>query len=269
MNLQQANKALVLLLLFTFVGLCNSSYAQVGINTKAPAGILDVNSGTYGLVLPRIALTATNVEAPVINPQGGGLAVGTVVYNTNATTTGANDVYKGVYVWEGTKWVNKFTKKHAEFNPQTSFYQTSSTAGYQNVPGLTSKSFVAQYTGVYKIEVSMNYGAGYIVNASTGTDVGVQEGMFRFTFDGTNYLMPAKTNASRTDTGTNYYAIWEQFSIVEYVTLTAGASYSYNLAFDQYTSPGFVNNGDSGTGMGYIGIPDHVPCSVEFIYIGD
>ena len=257
--------AFVLFYLLSFCAL----NAQVGVNTKTPNGILELNSSSYGLVLPRVALTSTIIESPVVNPQGGGLAAGTVVYNTNSTTSGANDVYKGIYVWTGIKWVNKFTKKHAEFNKQSSFFQPSSSAGYQNIPGLSSKTFVAQYTGAYKIEISMNYGAGYIVNASAGTDVGVQEGMFRFTFNATNYLLPAKTNATRTDTGTNYYAIWEQFSIIKYVTLTAGTSYSYNLAFDQYDSPGFVNNGNSGTGLGYIGIPDHVPCSVEFIYIGD
>lgn len=58
---------------------------SVGINTTTPDGILDVNSNVHGIVLPRIALTSTNVAAPVTNPQGGALAVGTVVYNTVTT----------------------------------------------------------------------------------------------------------------------------------------------------------------------------------------
>ena len=269
MDLKPTIKALALLLICIFLGLCNSLYAQVGINTKTPSGILDVNSSIYGMVLPRIALTATNVAAPVLNPQGGGLVAGTVVYNTNSTTTGSDDVYKGIYVWNGTEWVNKFTKKHAQFFTQSSFFQPRSNQGYEDIPGLDNQSFTANYTGVYKVEISMNFGAGYIVNASAGTDVGTQDGIFRFVFDGNTYLMPVKTYGTRTDGGTNYYAIWEQFSIVDYLNLTAGTSYSFNLDFDQADSPGFVNNGNSGTGKGFIGIPDHVPCSVEFIYIGD
>jgi len=262
-----ASKLCSLVLFFSI----SISAQTVGINTKTAEGILDVSSGIHGIVLPRIALTGTNVAAPVLNPQGGGLAVGTVVYNTNATATGSDDVYPGVYVWSGTEWVNKFTKKHAAFFTQSSFFQPASNAGYENIPGLNNQSFVANYTGVYKVEISVNFGAGYIKNASAGTDVAAQEGIFRFTFDGTDYFMPLKTYGTHIDGagGTTYYAIWEQFSIVDYLNLTAGVSYNFDLDFDQFDSPGFVNNGNSGTGKGYIGIPDHVPCSVEFIYIGD
>ncbi|MFC7356574.1 hypothetical protein ACFQO1_02655 [Jejudonia soesokkakensis] len=244
--------------------------AQVGINTTNPNGILDVNSSTQGIVLPRVALTATNVALPVQNPQGGNLAPGTVVYNTSTTSTGTNDVNRGIYVWNGTEWYNKFTKKDATIVKQTSFFQPSSTAGYENVPNLTSKTFTPLYSGTYKIEVSVNFGSGYVANNNADdADVAAQEGNFRFTFNGTDYNIPAKANASLNTSGTRYYAIWEQFSVVEYIDLTAGTNYSYNLAFDLFDSPGFENNGASGDGLGYIGIPDHVPCSVEFTYIGN
>jgi hypothetical protein len=257
----------------TFVALFLSAsfavFSQAGINTTSPNGILEVNSSVHGIVLPRVALTSATLEAPVINPQGGEIPVGTVVYNTNTTSTGTDDVYPGVYVWSGTQWFPKFAKKHAEFFQQSAFFQPKSNAGYENVPGLNNLSFLAKYSGTYKIEVSLNYGTGYISNASAGCDVAYQEGIFRFIFNGTTYLIPARAMATRTDSGTNYYAIWEQYSFIKYVTLTAGTSYTFDLDFDQATSPGFVNSGNSGTGKGYIGIPDHVPCSVEFIYIGD
>lgn len=252
-----------------FVSTSSTVLSQAGINTTSPNGILEVNSSTHGIVLPRVALTSSMLEAPVINPQGGEIPVGTVVYNTNTTSTGTDDVYPGVYVWSGTEWFPKFAKKHAQFFVQSSFFQPSSSAGYQNVPGINNQTFQAKYSGTYKIEVSMNYGTGYISNASAGCDVAYQEGNFRFIFNGTTYIIPARAMATRTDSGTNYYAIWEQFSFIKYVTLVAGTNYSFDLDFDQLASPGFVNSGNSGTGRGYIGIPDHVPCSVEFIYIGD
>lgn len=71
---------LYFLLLLSF-----TSNAQVGIGTTTPAGALDLNPTVvtnYGFVAPRVALTSIIVEAPVVNPQGGAIPTGTIVYNT-------------------------------------------------------------------------------------------------------------------------------------------------------------------------------------------
>lgn len=250
--------------------LSTNTWSQVGINTTAPEGILDVTSTTQGVVFPRVSLTSTAVASPVLNPQGGSIKAGTVVYNTNTTSTGTNDVHPGIYVWDGSKWLNKFPKKQSEIFFQTSWMRPKSNAsgGYESVPNLTGKSFTAEFTGKYKIEVSVNYGGGYITDASTGTDVGSQTGTFRFRFDGTDHFITAKTNCSLTDTGTKYYAIWQQHFYVYYIDLVAGSTYNFELRFDQDAAPGFENSGNSGNGRGHIGIPDHAPCSVEFTYLG-
>jgi len=80
-----------------------SNHAQnnVGINddnsTPKASAILDVYSTTKGLLVPRIALTATTTAAPVTTPEASLL-----VYNT-AT---AGDVVPGYYYWNGTSaWV--------------------------------------------------------------------------------------------------------------------------------------------------------------------
>lgn len=249
---------------FLLATLC--TFGQVGINTTTPEGILDVSSNTHGIVLPRVALTATNVAAPVVNPQGGALAVGTVVYNTNETSTGSNDVYKGIYVWNGSEWYNKFAKKHIYMVTQTSMMRPVSSNGYVNVPGLSSQNFTAKYTGTYKIDISMNYGGGYVSDNGPTIDILTQDGNFRFTFDGTNYITPVSTYC--TILGTRFYAIWEQFSRTIYIDLVAGQTYNFRLQFDALPAPYFVNSGNSGNGRGYIGIPDHAPCSVEFTYLG-
>lgn len=79
-------------------------FTQIGINTTTPNAMLDVTSATHGVLFPRIALTANNVAAPVVNPQGGALATATVVYNT-ATVAGVNGVAPGYYYWNGTLWI--------------------------------------------------------------------------------------------------------------------------------------------------------------------
>jgi hypothetical protein len=80
--------------------------AQIGIGTTTPEGALDITSTTQGLIPPRVALTALNVSAPVVNPQGGGLAAGTLVWNTATAGVIPNNVVPGMYYWEGTRWIS-------------------------------------------------------------------------------------------------------------------------------------------------------------------
>lgn len=79
--------------------------SQVGVGTTTPNGALDVNSSTNGFVPPRVALTATNVQAPVLNPQGGVIPAGTIVWNTATAGVSPNNVAPGLYYWDGTRWV--------------------------------------------------------------------------------------------------------------------------------------------------------------------
>lgn len=83
-----------------------SILAQVGVGTTTPAGALDVSSSTNGLIPPRVALTATNVAAPVVNPQGGPLVAGTLVWNTATAGVIPNNIIPGMYYWDGIRWVS-------------------------------------------------------------------------------------------------------------------------------------------------------------------
>lgn len=84
---------------------CQYSSAQVGIGTTAPTAALDISSTVNGFLPPRLALSATNVQAPVTNPQGGALPAGTIVWNTATAGTSPNNVAPGLYYWDGTRWV--------------------------------------------------------------------------------------------------------------------------------------------------------------------
>ncbi|NHM02301.1 hypothetical protein [Flavobacterium difficile] len=75
---------------------CN---AQVGIGTTNPSGALDITSSVEGLLIPRVALSATNV-ATVLTPM-----VSELVYNTFTSALGPNQVAPGYYYWNGTIWV--------------------------------------------------------------------------------------------------------------------------------------------------------------------
>ena len=159
--------------------------AQVGIGTTSPKGILDIDSSIYGVVYPSAALTSTIVAAPVLNAQiGDGLAVGTTIYNTNETFTGTNDVEPGIYSWDGTQWITHFFKRQSELFEQTSSIRTTSSTGLADVPGLgiaAGNTFTPKFSGLYKVELKVNYGAGDIA-ANGDMNVGLVEGQFKFAF---------------------------------------------------------------------------------------
>ena len=251
--------------------------AQVGIGTVTPNGVIDLNndSGTnrYGLVLPRVALSRIDIAAPIVDPDpaaaAGTLPVGTVVYNTVTTNFGRYSVYPGIYMWDGIDWINEFPKKNAEIFRQTpplTALRTVTTGSYQGIPNLVGRAFTPAFAGTYKIEISMNWGGGVIDNLGAGTDVAVQTGIFKFEFaSDPDELFPAHTWSARHGSGINYYDIWEQSTIVIYKELDASTPYLFSLSFDQTVSDGFINNGNSGTGMGWLG--GDIPCTVEFVFL--
>ncbi len=79
--------------------LAGSNYAQnVGIGTATPnaSALLELNDGSRGFLMTRVALTSTTDATTITSP-----ATGLIVYNTNGTA----DVTPGFYYWDGTKWV--------------------------------------------------------------------------------------------------------------------------------------------------------------------
>ena len=279
-------RSLILKLCVAFTILSYGAFAQVGINTTTPNGMLEVNSSTSGIVFPRVALTATNVAAPVVNPNGGGApVVGTTVFNTNATTTGSNDVYVGKYYWDGSQWVAQFDRRQSQLfeqdrtisgaNPNNDFvgFRVSASAGYENIYGLTAQTFTATYTGTYKVEATINYGPGTVMPPTIGNMTAIAgQGMFRLTFDGTNYekyMNPITmyNNAYSAQPAQDYFALYNESNIIVYVTLTAGQTYNFNLSFDQWPDTRLTNGGNSGTGRGAVGVLS--PCKIEITYLED
>ncbi len=185
--------------------LSNISFAQIGIGTTSPKGILDIDSPIYGVVYPSVALTATNVAAPVINPNplavGGALVVGTTIYNTNSTNTGANDVEPGIYSWDGNQWVIHFFKRQSEIYKQTSSQRVSSNVGFEDINGIgvtNGLSFTALYSGLYKIELKVNYGGGDMID-NGDMNTAMATGDFRFIFDSTTHTLNVKSFSTYND----------------------------------------------------------------------
>jgi hypothetical protein len=94
-------------LFFVFFAYLNG-VAQVAINTTGAvpnaSSMLDVTSTNTGILIPRIALTATNAAGPVTAP-----ATSLLVYNTATAGASPNNVTPGYYYWNGTAWVRLYS----------------------------------------------------------------------------------------------------------------------------------------------------------------
>src|SRR5574343_182349 len=76
----------------------NVGINATGANPDATAG-LDINFSNKGLLIPRVALTATNAAGPITTPT-----TSLLVYNTATAGTAPNNVTPGYYFWTGTAW---------------------------------------------------------------------------------------------------------------------------------------------------------------------
>jgi hypothetical protein len=115
------------------VGLLSAGlHAQnVGIGTSSPhpSARLHIEDNARGLLIPNVALTATNVAAPVTGP-----ATSLLVYNTNTSGSGPTAVSPGFYYWDGNRsqWVRLLgggeawlLTGNAGTNPATNFLGTT------------------------------------------------------------------------------------------------------------------------------------------------
>ena len=106
------------------VGISSTS----GFTPDASAG-LDISYTNKGLLVPRVALTATNAAGPITSP-----ATSLLVYNTATAGTAPNNVIPGYYYWNGLSWNMLVT------GSQTTNYSWAIT-------GNTGTSYPANYLG--------------------------------------------------------------------------------------------------------------------------
>jgi len=97
--------------------------AQIGLGTVNPEGALDIFSSNKGVVFPRINLTDLNTQSPVINPNGGNIIDGTLIWNNTLDQT--KTITPGLHFWNNSKW-NKFAIENDNF----SYDQTSNVVPY-------------------------------------------------------------------------------------------------------------------------------------------
>ena len=86
--------------LFIFLHIVLHAQVKIGNNSTTinSASLLELETTNKGFVLPRVSLTSIISSSPLAS----GLLTGTIIYNTNSSTTGGSGT--GVYYWDGSKW---------------------------------------------------------------------------------------------------------------------------------------------------------------------
>ena len=156
----------------------NWSFAQTGIGTTTPnaSAKLEVAATDKGFLPPRVALTATNVFAPITGTSSA--AAGLLVYNTATTTNTPYNVLPGYYYWNGTAWIQIAgglvidTTKNASFSLGAAdnnklFFISSASTVTVTVPTLPI-GFSCQL---------IQTGAGTITFAGSGTTLNSASGL--------------------------------------------------------------------------------------------
>ncbi len=159
---QKIKYVLALLVLFAFQN-WSSLRAQVTIGSNdAPQrdAVLDLRSNDLkGLLLPRLALVATNNNSPLNNH-----VQGMVVYNTVYSGSGSTAVTPGYYYNDGQKW-NRITPNAPNF-----FYSPSIPIPISTVT-TGSIDLYTNYTSQFSAPLSKNPSAAASIPVYANTDL--------------------------------------------------------------------------------------------------
>lgn len=237
-------------LLLFIISLTFNSYAQVGIGTTSPKGALDITSTNDGLLIPRISLSATNI-ATVNTPTTSEL-----VYNTNTSAAGPNQVTPGFYYWNGSLWVRL---ANSTSNDWALTGNSGTTAGTNFIGTTDAQDLRFKTNGTNRMNISntngqiQSYYSGAAATPAFSWNGDANTGMFQGGSDvlgfSTNGVERAKMNTTEmvvNDGSTNYdfrvetdnraNALFADASLDAVIFGSVGNLYDDGTSFTTYTS---------------------------------
>ena len=159
--------------IFTLIislAICHFINAQnIGINSTGAApdasAILDVVSTSKGLLIPRVALTATNAAGPIASPL-----TSLLVYNTATAGVAPNNVIPGHYYWNGAAWI-PFLVSSTTINGAWKMTGNSGTSAATNFIGTTDAiDWVMRTNNIERARISSTGNFGLGTSAFNGTN---------------------------------------------------------------------------------------------------
>ncbi|WP_339686107.1 hypothetical protein [uncultured Nonlabens sp.] len=222
--------------IFLFLFLFNAAGAQVGIGTDSPEAALDVNSADSGMLIPRIALSSVT---PLINPNGGPLVEGTMVWNTGT----ADVTPTGFYLWETDQWNLVVSENKPQvFIGRMVISAGDNMLGTKTITGIPFSPRTVEFTAISNTE-SVNDGYERSDNGNNGDNsVGYTFGYAKVTttapFIEQIAISGAASGASINRVG-NYSSTNRCFA-AQFVNQNADDQGRTSASMQSFTSDGFV-----------------------------
>ena len=248
MKTQISQKTLAILLA-AFFWLCGfeANAQNIGINGTGgnahPSALLDIDAvatPSLGVLIPRIALQAVNLAAPVSSP-----ATSLLLYNTASASSGTNAVSPGYYYWDGAKWVRFNTGATASAG--WDLLGNAGTVAGTNFLGTTdAQDLVFRTNNTEKIRILSNGNVGIGTNSPLGKlDVftGGVASWDRMVVKTTSFWGDGTATASET-AGTQYVTIGAQASGIMLSNPHVVWNASSGAAAIRYGRSGGVSTGD-------------------------
>lgn len=226
-----------LIFLFLVVGI--NIYGQtgsVGIGTSNPDGsaILDLVSGNKGFMLPKVSLNSSNVSDysfMISQPT-----VSLMVYNTNASFPGG----KGLYYWDGAKWVFYFSSANTNLllgitKYYSKIYNTGVSTSNYPADATSVNSFVnGSMLASPWVEITDSSPFSFVIDRPVNSTV--------VTFTGMLQLNNATSSSESVTYGLGIFVDDQLIS-----SKSATMNVDNTCAFREFTITGLVNNLSAGT----------------------
>lgn len=226
-----------LIFLFLIVGI--NIYGQtgsVGIGTSNPDGsaILDLVSGNKGFMLPKVSLNSSNVSDysfMISQPT-----VSLMVYNTNASFPGG----KGLYYWDGAKWVFYFSSANINLllgitKYYSKIYNTGVSTSNYPADATSVNSFVnGSMLASPWVEITDSSPFSFVIDRPVNSTV--------VTFTGMLQLNNATSSSESVTYGLGIFVDDQLIS-----SKSATMNVDNTCAFREFTITGLVNNLSAGT----------------------
>lgn len=158
-------KLLQLLALILFTQIVFAQTGNVGIGTATPksSAALDITDANRGLLVPRVALSATNAAGPITSPE-----TSLLVYNTSTAGSGSTAVTPGYYYNAGTTSSPNWVRLLINTTGWQTTGNTGTTASASAIGTAVNNNFIGNTDSTDFVVATGNLERLRVIGTSTG-----------------------------------------------------------------------------------------------------